>query len=144
MKKVLLALSLGAFLSLSNANAAFVIKNAETTVLAEAKESALYESATIKAETASKEEVKALDGAAASSNNKNWYIALALAFVGVWLPIGLARFYLGKKHALTQLLLTIPGILLILPYFASWIWNLVDFVRILSGSLKPEGGEYTK
>ncbi len=61
-------------------------------------------------------------------------VAIILALVSVLLlPFGFHNWYLGRnKQALWQTLLVFPLGLLILPAIASWIWQVVDLVRILS------------
>ena len=61
-------------------------------------------------------------------------VAIILAFVSVLiLPFGFHNWYLGrKKQALWQTLLVFPLGILLLPALASWIWQIVDLVRILS------------
>lgn len=66
-------------------------------------------------------------------------MAIVLALVSVlFLPFGLHNWYLGRnKQALWQTLMVFPGFILILPAIASWIWQVVDLIRLLSngGSL---------
>lgn len=65
--------------------------------------------------------------------------AIILALVSVlFLPFGLHNWYLGrKKQALWQTLLVIPGFILVIPAIVSWVWQVVDLVRLLinGGSL---------
>ena len=58
--------------------------------------------------------------------------ALLCFFLG---GIGIHRFYLGY---------TWQGIVQILTLGGLGIWALIDFVRILTGSLQPKNGEYEK
>jgi uncharacterized membrane protein len=65
--------------------------------------------------------------------------------------LGIHRFYLGYKgKGILQLTGTIIGVILspfiigIPILLAVTTWVIVDFVRILTGSLKPkDGGDYT-
>ena len=61
-------------------------------------------------------------------------VAIILAFVSVLLlPFGFHNWYLGrKKQALWQTLMVFPGFILIIPPLVSWVWQIVDLVRILS------------
>lgn len=49
--------------------------------------------------------------------------------------LGIHRFYLGYTWQGIVQLLTLGGL---------GIWSLIDFIRILTGSLKPKDGEYGK
>lgn len=68
-------------------------------------------------------------------------VATILAVVSVvLLPMGLARWYLGSKGAATwQTILTFVGAILTLVLVgfallaASWIWQVIDLIRILGG-----------
>ena len=74
--------------------------------------------------------------AAAAADRKTVSIILALVSV-LLLPFGLHNWYLGrKKQALWQTLLVIPGFILIIPPLVSWIWQIVDLVRILTNDSK--------
>lgn len=69
----------------------------------------------------------------ADSPGSDQLIALVLCFfVGV---IGIHRFYLGYYGL---------GILHLLTLGACGIWTLIDFIRIITGDLKPKDGEYKK
>lgn len=58
-------------------------------------------------------------------------------FLGV---CGAHRYYYGyKKSAIVMTILMVLGFLLILPLFVVAVWSLIDFVRILTGGLKPNG-----
>ena len=60
-------------------------------------------------------------------------VALLLAiFVG---GIGIHRFYLGYTKI---------GIIQLLTAGGCGIWALIDLIRIITGDLKPNGGDYTK
>ena len=77
-----------------------------------------------------KKGVKSKPGEGAGGNQ---LIALVLCFfVGV---IGIHRFYLGYYGA---------GIIQLLTLGACGIWTLIDFIRIITGDLKPKDGEYRK
>jgi TM2 domain-containing membrane protein YozV len=75
-------------------------------------------------------------GTAMESNGsaeKSQLVALLLCgFLG---GIGVHRFYLGY---------TWQGIVQLLTLGGCGIWSLIDFIRILTGSLKPKDGEYDK
>lgn len=59
--------------------------------------------------------------------NRLIYILLAL-FVGT---LGIHNFYAGyKKKAITQLLCTFPGAILIIPILVVWVWILVDICTV--------------
>jgi len=61
----------------------------------------------------------------------SWIIALLLCiFFGI---IGAHRFYLGYTGI---------GIIQLLTFGLLGIWTLIDFIRILTGSLKPKDGDY--
>ncbi len=65
--------------------------------------------------------------------NKSWIVAFLLCwFLG---GLGFHRFYLGYTGIGIIQLLTIGGL---------GLWWLIDFIRILIGSLKPKNGEYDK
>jgi hypothetical protein len=49
--------------------------------------------------------------------------------------LGIHRFYLGYTWQGIVQLLTLGGL---------GIWSLIDFIRILTGSLQPKNGEYEK
>lgn len=67
------------------------------------------------------------------AEGKSQMTALLLCFfVGV---IGIHRFYLGD---------TTGGIIQLLTAGLCGIWTLIDFIRILTGDLKPKNGNYTK
>jgi len=84
--------------------------------------------------TESVEMLAASDAAQSSSTEgKDGTIAIILAIVSVvFLPFGLHNWYLGRtKQALWQILLIFPFGILILPALASWIWQIVDLIRLL-------------
>ena len=65
------------------------------------------------------------------SDGKSQLIALILAFfVG---GLGIHRFYLGY---------TWQGIVQLLTFGGCGIWTLIDFIRIITGDLKPKDDEY--
>ena len=71
--------------------------------------------------------------AVVGSGEKSQLVALIFCWVvGI---IGIHRFYLGY---------TWQGIVQILTLGGLGIWTLIDFVRILVGTLKPKDGEYDK
>lgn len=64
-------------------------------------------------------------------SGNSWIIALLLCiFFGI---IGAHRFYLGYTGI---------GIIQLLTFGLLGIWTLIDFIRILTGSLKPKDGDY--
>jgi TM2 domain-containing membrane protein YozV len=68
----------------------------------------------------------------AASGDKSWMVALVLcAFLG---GLGIHRFYLGY---------TWQGVVQLLTGGGFGIWALIDFIRIITRSLKPNGGNYT-
>lgn len=68
-----------------------------------------------------------------ASEGKSQLIALVLCFlVGV---IGIHRFYLGYTTA---------GVIQLLTGGGCGVWTLIDLIRIITGDLKPKGGEYDK
>ena len=70
---------------------------------------------------------------AVAAGSKSQLVALLLCwFLGI---IGIHRFYLGY---------TWQGIVQILTLGGLGIWTLIDFVRIILGTLKPKDGEYDK
>jgi len=74
---------------------------------------------------------KKLSKASAHGDGKSQLIALILCWaVGV---IGIHRFYLGY---------TWQGIVQLLTLGGCGIWTLIDFVRIIMGTLKPKDGDY--
>lgn len=82
------------------------------------------------------EEKVTLSSPAAKADRQTVAIILALVSV-ILLPFGLHNWYLGrKKQALWQTLLVIPGFILILPPLVSWIWQIIDTIRIISGDSK--------
>lgn len=60
-------------------------------------------------------------------------VAIILALVSVLLlPFGLHNWYLGRrKQALWQTLLVVPGFILLVPPLISWVWQLIDLIRLL-------------
>jgi len=82
-------------------------------------------------ESTENENVVAITPAAASG--KSQIVATLLCwFVGV---IGIHRFYLGY---------TWQGIVQILTLGGLGIWTLIDFIRIIMGTLEPKNGKYSK
>ena len=72
------------------------------------------------------------------SQGDNNTTAIILAIISVvLLPFGLHNWYLGRnKQALWQTLMVFPGLLLFgVPAVISWIWQIVDLVRIIGGTL---------
>lgn len=80
-----------------------------------------------------KKEKEVLTSPAVASGEKSQLVALLLCWaLGI---IGIHRFYLGY---------TWQGIVQIFTLGGLGIWTLIDFVRILLGTLKPKNGEYDK
>jgi len=80
-----------------------------------------------------KEQVQAADDyTSPAAGGKSQLIALILVFfVGV---LGIHRFYLGY---------TWQGVVQLLTAGGCGIWSLIDLIRIITGDLKPKGGDYT-
>jgi len=71
--------------------------------------------------------------AANPASGKSQVIALVLcALVG---GLGVHRFYLGYIWQGVVQLLTLGG---------CGIWTLIDLIMIITGDLKPKGGDYTQ
>lgn len=73
-----------------------------------------------------------------NSSGDEYYIAIALAVISLLVfPFGLHNWYLGRKRqALIQTLLTFPGIILVIPFIISWVWQLIDLLTLITeGSL---------
>jgi TM2 domain-containing membrane protein YozV len=100
--------------------------------------------ATVKA--AKKEAKEAKD---AKAEGKSQVVAALLAFLlGA---IGIHRFYLGyTEKGILFIAMVLVGALTLtiiigaLIFLALYVWISIDFVRILTGRLKPKGGEYGK
>ena len=76
---------------------------------------------------------KSMESQSNGSSEKSQLVALLLCgFLG---GLGVHRFYLGY---------TWQGIVQLLTLGGCGIWSLIDFVRIITGSLKPKDGEYDK
>lgn len=72
-------------------------------------------------------------GSGEGRGGKSQLTAVLLAFfVG---GLGIHRFYLGYTWQGVVQLLTLGGL---------GIWSLIDFIRILTGSLQPKNSEYEK
>jgi len=77
---------------------------------------------------------------------KSRMVAMLLAlFLG---QLGIHRFYLGKiGTGVVMLVLTIIGyatvwlIIGFIPLAVVWVWNLIDFIMILAGSMKDKEGK---
>ncbi len=119
MKKIILLLSTVLFLALSNGYAVELIHNPQHTTAVT---------------------VKIDHHLTQPKPTKKQSTALILAAVGLLLPIGLHRFYLGYNTAgIIMLVLTITGI----GVLVSWVWTLIDLIRIANGTLKPaDGSDY--
>jgi len=76
---------------------------------------------------------KIMDSSKTQGGEKSQVIALILvALIGT---LGIHRFYLGYTWQGVVQLLTLGG---------CGIWALIDLIRIITGDLKPKGGEYNK
>lgn len=74
-----------------------------------------------------------IESNAEAKGDKSQLVALLLAFfLG---GLGIHRFYLGY---------TWQGVVQLLTGGGCGIWSLIDFIRIIIGTLKPKGGEYAK
>ena len=104
------------------------------------KENAKMEKRAIKAQAFTKkiEKIQSkLKDKAAKGDNPTVAIILAIVSVLI-LPFGLHNWYLGrKKQALWQTLLVIPGFILLVPPLISWIWQVVDLIRLLINGELP-------
>ncbi|GAB2455149.1 hypothetical protein GCM10011375_02870 [Hymenobacter qilianensis] len=94
---------------------------------------------TVKVEAQNKVEQQAVKGtsteikkAVAAEGKSQTTAALLSFFLG---GLGVDRFYLGYTGL---------GILKLLTFGGFGIWAIIDFVRILTGSLKPKDGEYAQ
>ena len=68
----------------------------------------------------------------APGGDKSWLVALLLCFfLG---GLGIHRFYLGYTGI---------GVIQLLTGGGCGIWVLIDFIRIIIGDLKPNGGDYS-
>ena len=72
----------------------------------------------------------AKNGASAGGSKSQLVALIICGLVGT---LGIHRFYLGY---------TWQGIVQLLTAGACGIWTLIDFIRIITGSLKPKDGEY--
>jgi hypothetical protein len=157
-KTILLVLALG--LGLANTEAALPLKNAQTETTVASTNGATNNSIVDQASITESKSVVATSKAAGGGKSK--IIAALLAFfLG---NFGVHSFYMGNtKKGLIQLVLGLGGIILysvgiasavtsgsigfggialvgMIMLLAAGIWALVDFVRILIGSLEPESG----
>lgn len=121
-----------------NAAAAASKKTQQQSVVSEAENSTLSqklqnEDSQIPVSTKKAEKAQAKLAKKEAKADKNPTVAIILALVSVLLlPFGLHNWYLGrKKQALWQTLLVIPGFILLLPPLISWIWQIVDLIRLL-------------
>ncbi len=73
-------------------------------------------------------------------SERNMYIAAALAFfLG---SIGIHDFYLGyTKRGIIKVVLTVALAIIVIGPAISSIWSLVDFIKILSGSMTDSDGK---
>jgi TM2 domain-containing membrane protein YozV len=130
MKKILLTVLVGFILAatFNQSRAAFPVKQAQTVVTSATNE----KNAQIVSEQNLNEEAVA-EAAAKQGGGKSQLVALLLcAFLG---GLGIHRFYLGYIWQGVVQLLTAGG---------CGIWALIDFIRIITGSLQPKDGSYDK
>lgn len=106
-------------------------KNTETIVLERAAKKELVK--TIKQQKKLAKKADAKDGKSAMDGGKSQLVALLLCFFVGFLSIH--RFYLGYPGLAILQIITLGGL---------GIWWLIDFIRIITGDLKPKDGEYEK
>ena len=72
-----------------------------------------------------------------SKNGKNIVVYLLLAWLfGIF---GAHKFYIGKKgQGITMLLLTIFGLILVIPLFVTIIWSVIDVIVGLIHFTNPD------
>jgi TM2 domain-containing membrane protein YozV len=131
MKKILLTVLVGFILAatFNQSRAAFPVKQAQTVVVSSATSE---KNAQIVSEQNLNEEAVA-EAAAKQGGGKSQLVALLLcAFLG---GLGIHRFYLGYIW---------QGIVQLLTGGGCGIWALIDFIRIITGSLQPKDGSYDK
>jgi TM2 domain-containing membrane protein YozV len=131
MKKILLTVLVGFILAatFNQSRAAFPVKQAQTVVVTSATSE---KNAQIVSKQNLNEEAVA-EAAAKQGGGKSQLVALLLcAFLG---GLGIHRFYLGYIWQGVVQLLTAGG---------CGIWALIDFIRIITGSLQPKDGSYDK
>ena len=75
-----------------------------------------------------------------NSEAKNKVLAIVLACPFLIGGFGVHNFYLGyTKKAIAQILLTTVGALACgLGPIVSWVWALIDFIQLLSGSISTD------
>jgi multisubunit Na+/H+ antiporter MnhG subunit len=56
------------------------------------------------------------------------YLTIALIIMGGW--FGLHRVYHKSDYAVVMAILGISGLVLGLPLLVSWVWSIVDLVRV--------------
>jgi TM2 domain-containing membrane protein YozV len=130
MKKILLTVLVGFILAatFNQSRAAFPVKQAQTVVTSATNE----KNAQIVSEQNLNEEAVA-EAAAKQGGGKSQLVALLLcAFLG---GLGIHRFYLGYIW---------QGVVQLLTGGGCGIWALIDFIRIITGSLQPKDGSYDK
>jgi TM2 domain-containing membrane protein YozV len=130
MKKILLTVLVGFILAatFNQSRAAFPVKQAQTVVTSATSE----KNAQIVSEQNLNEEAVA-EAAAKQGGGKSQLVALLLcAFLG---GLGIHRFYLGYIW---------QGVVQLLTGGGCGIWALIDFIRIITGSLQPKDGSYDK
>ena len=120
------------FSSFNFGHAAFPVQKAnEMDVISQSQNANNTADITIKQKQKVSQESQTLTSPAAGGE-KNQTVALILViFVGI---IGIHRFYLGHIGIGIIQLLTLGG---------CGIWAFIDFIRIITGDLKPKNGNYS-
>ncbi len=136
MKKILLSLGLMfAIGATNNVEAAIPVKKNLVEVSQQKTSTSSFEAIGINQEAIQVNNEANAEAAAlpASNSGKSQIVAAIICWlVGI---IGIHRFYLGY---------TWQGIVQILTFGGFGIWTLIDFIRILTGSLGPKNGRYSK
>jgi TM2 domain-containing membrane protein YozV len=72
-------------------------------------------------------------------SERKWLIAMLLAFfLGAF---GVHRFYLGyNTTGIAMVVITLVGFVTLIPLFITGLWALIDFIRIIIGSMKDSNG----
>lgn len=138
MKKIIILL-LTLFVGNHIINASFPVeqskKSEKQTIVVKKEKTTENNSKVIVKEQSQNAEVSeaSVPAAPAAGGGKSQLVALLLcAFLG---GLGIHRFYLGY---------TWQGIVQLLTGGACGVWTLIDFIRIITGSLVPKNGSYAK
>lgn len=129
-KKILFSIVL-VVATLTTVYAAFPVEKA-TTEQVSAAEYSQSSAASAQSEQVSDEQSTPTSPTSAPAGKSQLVALLLCLFVG---GIGIHRFYLGY---------TTEGIIQILTLGGCGIWSLIDLIRIITGDLKPKGGEYAE